>query len=111
MELEKEIQQKKFKDQYQKLAVNLIYTGNWMVLQHARLLKPHGLTPQQYNVLRILRGQHPTPCTVGTIVERMLDMNSNASRILDRLVAKGLADRKQCPNDRREFISSADVAH
>ena len=84
-----------------KLAVNILYTGNWMHFSLNKALKPFGLTVQQYNVLRILRGQYPKPCTVNLIVDRMLDKSSNASRIVERLVAKGLAERKQCEKDRR----------
>ncbi len=65
------------------------------------MLKPFKITTQQYNVLRILRGQHPNPASINLIIERMLDKMSNASRIVDKLVAKKLADRKVCPEDRR----------
>lgn len=101
MELEKELKQKSFKSEHVKLAVNVLYTGNWMQFVHAQTFKPYGLTVQQFNVLRILRGQHPNPCTVNLIVDRMMDKSSNASRIIDRLLAKGLVDRKQCEKDRR----------
>jgi len=101
MELEKEIRQKKFKNEYEKLAVNIIYTGNWLAYQDAQLFKKFGLTNQQYNVLRILRGQHPQPASVNLLKERMMDKVSNASRIVDKLVRKGLVERKICPSDRR----------
>jgi DNA-binding MarR family transcriptional regulator len=101
MELEKEIKQKSFKSEHIKLAVNILYTGNWMQFVHAQTFKPYGLTVQQFNVLRILRGQHPNPCTVNLIVDRMLDKSSNASRIIDRLLTKELVERKQCEKDRR----------
>jgi len=55
----------------------------------------------QFNILRILRGQHPQPATINLLIERMLDKTSNASRLVDKLEAKGLVTRKQCPNDRR----------
>jgi DNA-binding MarR family transcriptional regulator len=101
MKLEDEIKQKKFKSDFEKAVVNIIYTGGWIGLKQSDLLKPFGITIQQYNVLRILRGQYPNPATVNLIIDRMLDKMSNASRIVDRLVAKNLVERKICPNDRR----------
>ena len=101
MQLEKEIQQKSFKSPYQKLAVNLIYTTNWLSHHYEGFFKDRDLSTQQFNVLRILRGQHPTPCTLKLVKERMLDRMSDASRIIDKLVAKELVIRNQCPGDRR----------
>lgn len=101
MQLEKEIQQKSFKTPYQKLAVNLLYTTNWLSHHYDAFFKGKDLTTQQFNVLRILRGQHPSPCTLKLVKERMLDRMSDASRIIDKLVAKGLVIRNQCPGDRR----------
>ncbi|MBK7159093.1 MAG: MarR family transcriptional regulator [Ignavibacteria bacterium] len=101
MKIEEEIKQDKFKSEYQKLAINLIFTGNWINSKNAELLKPYKLTSQQYNLLRILRGQYPKPVTVNLLIERMLDKMSNASRIVDRLVKKNLVLRKSCPEDRR----------
>jgi DNA-binding MarR family transcriptional regulator len=101
MKLEYEIQQKKFKSPYQKLAVNLLYSSNWLNDHYARFFKDHRLTTQQFNVLRILRGQHPGVCTLKTIKELMLDRMSDASRIVDKLVSKSLVIRNQCPSDRR----------
>ena len=79
----------------------MLYTANWLEQEQSNLFKPFGVTLPQYNVLRILRGQHPKPATVSLLIERMLDKTSNASRIVDKLEAKGLVTRKQCPNDRR----------
>jgi DNA-binding MarR family transcriptional regulator len=101
MKLEDEIKQKKFKDEYEKLVVNIIFTGNWMNLTNSKSLKPFGLTLPQFNVLRILRGQHPNPATVNLLIERMLDKSSNASRIVDKLLKKNLVIRKTCKKDRR----------
>jgi len=101
MKLEEEIKQKKFDSEFHKLAVNLLFTGNWMHQRISTDLKRYGLTLQQFNVLRILRGQHPEPVTVNLLIERMLDKMSNASRIVDKLVSKELAERKTCPVDRR----------
>jgi len=65
------------------------------------LFKPYGITLPQYNILRILRGQHPKPATVNLLIDRMLDKTSNASRIVDKLETKEFVTRKQCPDDRR----------
>lgn len=101
MRLEEEIKQKKFKSEHHKLMVNLIYTTNWLMSIHGPLMKQYGLTVQQYNILRILRGQYPNPCTVNLLKERMLDKMSDASRLVDRLLEKGLLERRTCENDRR----------
>ncbi|TND08996.1 MAG: transcriptional regulator [Bacteroidetes bacterium] len=101
MRLEDEIFQKKFKSGYHKAAINIIYTHNWLMGSHAALFKPFNVTSQQYNILRILRGQYPTPCSIKTIRERMLDKMSDASRIVEKLRLKGLVERKTCERDRR----------
>lgn len=101
MLLEEEIQQKSFKSPYQKLAVNLLYTTNWLSKHYDHFFKGLDLTTQQYNVLRILRGQYPTPCTLKLVKERMLDHMSDASRIIDKLVLKDYVIRSQCSSDRR----------
>jgi len=100
-ELEKEINQNKFKNEYQKLFINTIYTGNYLNLKSTCKLKAFGITPEQFNVLRILRGQFPNPATVNLINERMLDKNSNASRLVEKLRVKKLVERAECPEDRR----------
>lgn len=101
MNIEAEIKQRSFKDVYHKLYINLVYTAGWLQIRQAAVFKKYGLTLPQYNILRILRGQHPNPATVNLLIERMLDKTSNASRIVDKLVAKGLVTRCQCPTDRR----------
>ena len=67
------------------------------------LCKSYGITPQQFNILRILRGQHGKPATIGILQERMLDKMSNASRLVEKLKQKALVDRKECPQDRRQM--------
>lgn len=101
MKLEDAIQQKSFKSPYQKLAVNLLYTSNWLNHHYAHFFRETDLTTQQYNVLRILRGQYPEHCSLKLVKERMLDRMSDASRIVDKLVKKHYITRKQCPSDRR----------
>ena len=103
MRLEEEIKQKSFRSPQQKLAINLIYTYNWMTSQMQASFKRYGLTLQQYNVLRILRGQHPKPSPLTLIRERLLDRQSDVSRLLDRLVKKGLISRENCQQDRRKM--------
>lgn len=101
MKIEDEIQQQKFKSEEQKLMVNLVYTTNWLNAKYDVFFKDSDITIQQYNVLRILRGQYPNPCSIKLIKERMLDRMSDASRIVDKLKTKKLLIRKECPNDRR----------
>jgi len=101
MKIEDEIKQKKFYSEYTKLIINLVYTGNKMNFKTNELLKVKNLTIQQYNVLRILRGQHPNPSTVNMIIDRMLDKMSNASRIIDKLEDKKLVVRKINFEDKR----------
>lgn len=101
MRLEEEIKQSKFKDQYHKLGVNIIYSASWMSSKHLHVLKEFNLSIQQFNILRILRGRHPEPATVKLLTERMIDKMSNASRLVEKLKQKGLVERTSCPSDRR----------
>ena len=101
MRLEDEISQKKFKNEYHKAAVNIIYTYNWLRAFQENVLRPFDITMQQFNILRILRGQHPNPATIKLIRERMLDKMSDCSRIVEKLRVKGLIKRTTCENDRR----------
>ncbi len=102
MKIEDAIQQKEFKDPYNKLVVNLLYTQSYLVTSQNSLFKPHEISPEQYNVLRILRGQNGVPTTVSSIQDRMLNKMSNASRLVEKLKNKGLVKRDECPNDRRQ---------
>ena len=101
MKIEDEIHQKVFKNEWQKATLNLIFTASWLGNKHKDFFKPFGITQQQYNVLRILRGSHPKSISTSVIKTRMLDKNSDASRIVDRLTAKDLVLKKTCPSDRR----------
>lgn len=103
MKIEEEIKQKTFTSPYQKMILNVYVTSSWFGTRTARILKPYKITLQQYNVLRILRGQQGNPASVGLIQERMMDKSSNASRLIDKLVLKKLVDRKTCPEDRRQM--------
>ena len=102
MRIEDEIKQKSFKSEYQKLAVNLMFTHGWLISANRELLLRHDITSTQYNILRILRGQHPNPISINLLKERMLDKMSDTSRLVERLRIKGLVDRSICKNDRRK---------
>ena len=101
MKIDDEIQQKQFRNPHQKAAINLIFSAAWLNHRHAQALKPVGISVQQFNILRILRGMHPEPATVKLLTERMLDKMSNASRLVDKLKLKGLVEREACHEDRR----------
>ena len=101
MRIEDEIKQSHFQDEHQKAIINLLYTAGWLQLRQACAFKKFALTSPQFNILRILRGQHPQPATVALLIERMLDKTSNASRIVDRLQEKQFVTRTVCPANRR----------
>lgn len=101
MGISEEIKQSKFVNNRQKAAINLIYTSNWLTEKLRCFLASEDLTPQQFNVLRILRGSHPEPLSTLQIRERMLDKMSDTSRIVDRLIKKGLVEKKTCKADKR----------
>ena len=101
MELEKEIHSTKFTSQHQKASVNIVFTYNWLNGLIKAELEKFKITNQQFNILRILRGQYPTPATINILKERMLDKMSDASRIVDRLVQKELVTRTVNKKDRR----------
>ncbi len=102
MSLESDIKQNKpFKSLVEKTFVNLMYTSNWSNDKQNAIFKKYDLTSQQYNVLRILNGHSPQPITINGIIERMLDKMSNASRLVDKLLQKKLAQRTTRTDDRR----------
>jgi DNA-binding MarR family transcriptional regulator len=100
MTLEKDIHQHVFRSEYQKSAINLIYTFNWVNEKLNRQFEPFDITQQQFNILRILRGA-VQPLSTLQIRQRMLDKMSDTSRIVDRLVKKGLVKKTTCREDRR----------
>src|SRR5215211_2527409 len=81
--------------------INLLYTYGWVIEKIKNLLAQEDITHQQFNILRILRGSHPTPLSTLQIRERMIDKMSDTSRIVDRLLAKGLVKKVVCKKDRR----------
>jgi DNA-binding MarR family transcriptional regulator len=101
MKIEEEIKQPKFKSNHQKALINLLYTASWLQGRQHDFFKPFKITAQQFNILRILKGQHPQSISATEIKSRMLDKNSDVSRMLDRLIAKNLISKKTCPNDKR----------
>lgn len=101
MGIEKDIQQAKFRNAYQKASINLIYTLAWMKDKTKAIFDAEDITSQQFNILRILRGSFPQPLSTLQIRERMLEKMSDTSRIVDRLIVKGLVKKVICKNDRR----------
>jgi DNA-binding MarR family transcriptional regulator len=102
MSLEEEIKQSKFTSEFDKVAVNLLYTGSWLYNVNSSRLKKFDVTPEQYNVLRILRGTHPLPMMLADITSRMIDKSSNATRLVEKLRLKGLVKRELCEDNRRQ---------
>ncbi len=100
MGIEKDINQSLFRNDYQKAAINLMYTFNWVRDQLQGQMAAHQLTTQQYNILRILRGARQ-PLSTLQIRERMLDKMSDTSRIVDRLIVKELVKKTTCKKDKR----------
>ncbi|MEO6538426.1 MAG: MarR family transcriptional regulator [Ferruginibacter sp.] len=100
MGIENDINQTKFRNEYQKAAINFIYTFNWMHEKTKVIFEREGITPQQFNILRILRGAGK-PISTLQIRQRMLDKMSDTSRIVDRLLTKGLTRKNVCANDKR----------
>ena len=101
MKIQDEIKSK-FSNEYHKARVNIHFTHNYLSEQLIEIIKPFKLSPTQFNVLRILRGQHPEASSIGLIKDRMLDKNSDISRVIDRMLAKKLVVRKECKQDRRQ---------
>lgn len=104
MKLEDAIKQKKFDSPYHKAVLNIMYTFNWLSQEQEKLFREHDITPQQYNVLRILRGKHPNSICAGEIKEVMIDKNPDLTRLCDRLVKKGLIERETNEFNRRQVL-------
>ncbi len=101
MKIEEAINQTRpFRNPRHKATVNLIYTNNWVIDRIKRQLKPYGITPQQYNVLRVLKGAGE-PISTSVIRDRLLDKMADTSRMVDRLYQKGLVIRRECKHDKR----------
>ena len=101
MEIKEEIKQSRFRNHYQEAAINILYTAGWLANQHKDFFAQFDITSQQFNILSILRGQHPNQISGSEIKSRMMDKNSDVSRLLDRLLSKGLIVKATCPEDKR----------
>ncbi len=106
VKLEQAIQSSKFKNEVHKATLNILYTAWWLKTIMSNELKEFGLTHEQYNVLRILKGKHPEQICVKDISCRMIEKSSNVPRIIDRLVIKKLVKRADSPFDKRETVIS-----
>lgn len=102
MPLEEEVKQSKFNNEHQKALVNILFTGSWLNGRNKSYFKKFNISPEQFNVLRILRGSHPQPMRLADIAERMIERNSNCTRLVEKLKQKGMVDRQLCESNRRQ---------
>ncbi len=102
MKLEEAIKSNKFKNEVHKAGLNILYTAWWLKTMISKELKKYGLTHEQYNVLRILKGKYPEQMCIRDIACRMIEKNSNVPRIVDKLELKKLVKRNASLNDKRE---------
>lgn len=102
MGLEEDIKQVKFTNEHQKVIVNVLYTSSWLNNRSAAYFKKYNISPEQFNVLRILRGSHPNPMRLADIAERMIEKSSNCTRLVEKLRLKELVDRQLCESNRRQ---------
>jgi MarR family transcriptional regulator, 2-MHQ and catechol-resistance regulon repressor len=103
MKIEEAVKSQSFRNEKQKLFINLYFTNSLLLKNLKELLKSFGVTPQQFNILRILRGQYPKYVQPGLIKERLIDANSDVTRLLYRLMDKKLVIRKPGTKDRRQI--------
>jgi len=104
VKIEKALQTEKFKNEMHKALLNIMYSAWWIKSTLSKDLKAYGLTHEQYNVLRILKGKHPRQICVREIACRMIERSSNVPRIIDRLEIKKLVKRNASPHDKRETV-------
>ena len=104
VKLEQAIKSTKFKNEVHKAGLNILYTAWWLKTVMSKDLKEYGLTHEQYNVLRILKGKHPEQMCVRDIACRMIEKSSNVPRIIDRLELKKLVKRSTSAIDKRETV-------
>ncbi len=103
MKIEEAISQPKFSSAIQKSNINLLYTTSWINSEMHHAFKPLGISSQQFNIMRILKGQNGRPASLKLITNRMIDKMSNTSRLIDKLVAKGYVKRETAACDRRQL--------
>lgn len=101
MQLQEETHTSRFESELQQAIVNVLFTYTWCIDQLKQVIAPYDITTQQFNILRILRGQYPNPSTINLLKNRMLDKMCDASRIVDRLVQKDLALKNTNLSDKR----------
>lgn len=102
MKLEEELKMEKFKSEFQRAMLNIIFTAYWLEDRSAETFKGYGISMQQYNVLRILRGQKGKPANLFLIQDRMIHKMSNATRLVEKLRLKGYVKRVTCEENRRK---------
>ena len=102
MIMEQAVHQKKYSNEWHRLRVNILYTSGWLKNEIKDFLDPFEVTQQQFNILRILRGQHPDGISTKDICERMIDRKSDTSRLVARLKEKGLVEKCEHPEDKRQ---------
>lgn len=103
MSLNEDIRQERFESDHHQAVVNILFTSRWLYNLQAHHLKAYGITPEQFNVLRILRGSHPRAMKLADITCRMIDKSSNATRLVDKLRQKRMVSQKICPANRRQL--------
>jgi len=101
MKIEDEIKQPQFKSVHQKAIINLVFTHSWFHRDQKHVFKQFDMTPQQFNVLRILRGRHPNAASPKEIKEVMVDKTPDVTRLVDRLLLKGYVTREVCEENRK----------
>lgn len=106
MKLQEAIKTDRFRDEQHKATLNIIYTAYWLKTHLSSIFKEYGITEEQFNVMRILKGKYPEAMCVRDIASRMLEKNSNVPRIIDRLVLKKLVKRATSREDKRETLIS-----
>ena len=106
MRLEEAIKTTRFADEKHKASLNLLYTTYWLKNQISKEMKANGLTFEQFNIMRILRGSHPEQMCIKDIADRMIEKSSNVPRIIDRLIVKKLVKRTTSKVDKRETLVS-----
>jgi len=106
MKLEDELQMDPIKDQHHRATLNVIFTGAWLGDKMNQMLKPFGISEQQYNILRILRGQKGSALNLQDISSRMIHKMSNTTRLVEKLRLKGMVERHVCQENRRKVLIS-----
>ncbi len=102
MGIEQDVKQAKFSSEFQKAMVNILFTSSWLGNRNAAYFKRFDISPEQFNVLRILRGSHPNPMRLADIAERMIERNSNCTRLVEKLRQKQMVNRELCEANRRQ---------